>query len=378
MSSEVEAKADFSLIRYAQCWEDADILLEALEIQPGDVCLSIASAGDNALAMISRGPKRVIALDLNPAQLACLELRVAAYRELSHPELLDLIGDDAGGTNSSATRRNDYYQRCRAGLSSSAREFWDAHPNEIAAGIGSAGKFERYFALFRKRILPLVHGDRAVQQLLCGGTTGQSPGLQARREFYARQWDTWRWRLLFRIFFSRFVMGRMGRDPSFFAYVEGSVADRILDRTRHALTELDPAANPYMQWILTGRHVTALPFALRPENFEAIRANLDCLEWRCQSIEDFLESSDGIKIDRYNLSDIFEYMAEDGYHRLLKRLIDAGRPGGRLAYWNMLAPRSRPESFAARLVPLTELARKLHEQDKAFFYSRFVVEEIAG
>ena len=92
MRSEIAAKANFSTIRYAQCWEDADILLEGLDIQPGDTCLSIASAGDNTLAMLSKNPGRVIALDLNPAQLACLELRVAAYRELSHDELLELIG----------------------------------------------------------------------------------------------------------------------------------------------------------------------------------------------------------------------------------------------------------------------------------------------
>ena len=41
--------------------------------------------------MLSRGPGRVIALDLSPAQLACVELRVAAYRELSHPELLEFL-----------------------------------------------------------------------------------------------------------------------------------------------------------------------------------------------------------------------------------------------------------------------------------------------
>ena len=30
LPSEAAERADFSLIRYAQCWEDADILLEAL------------------------------------------------------------------------------------------------------------------------------------------------------------------------------------------------------------------------------------------------------------------------------------------------------------------------------------------------------------
>jgi S-adenosylmethionine-diacylglycerol 3-amino-3-carboxypropyl transferase len=85
VSSEASENADFSGLRYAQCWEDADILLEALDIRPGQTCLSIASAGDNTLAMLARAPARVIALDMSQAQLAALELRVAAYRELSQP-----------------------------------------------------------------------------------------------------------------------------------------------------------------------------------------------------------------------------------------------------------------------------------------------------
>lgn len=366
MESEIVQRADFSEIRYAQCWEDADVLLDALDVQPGHVCLSIASAGDNSLALLSRKPARVFALDLNPAQLACLELRVAAYRALTHTELLELIGSRPSST------RDELYRRCRNQLSSGAHSFWDAHPAEIAHGIGGAGKFERYFELFRNRILPLVHNRNRVERLLAGGSR------EERVTFYNQDWDTWRWRSLFRVFFSRFVMGRLGRDPSFFQYVEGSVSDRILRRARYALTELNPAENPYLQWILTGQHTTALPFALRAENFDAIRDNLDRLEWRCQSVEEFLTEIGERAIDRYNLSDIFEYMSPENYQRLLERLVRAGRPGARLAYWNMLAVRHRPESMAGSLRPLGELAAELFARDKAFFYSTFVVEEIIG
>jgi S-adenosylmethionine-diacylglycerol 3-amino-3-carboxypropyl transferase len=364
MRSEIAGKADFSAIRYAQCWEDADILLAALQIQPGDTCLAIASAGDNTLAMLSRRPGRVIALDLNPVQLACLELRVAAYRELAHGELLELIG------STPSTRRRELYRRCRGLLSTGALAFWDAHPAAIDGGIGAAGRFEHYFRLFRTRVLPLVHPRRRVEALL------RVKSRDERIAFYEKEWDTWRWRLLFRLFFSRTVMGRMGRDPSFFAYVEGNVADRILARARYALTELDTAANPYLQWILTGRHTTALPYALRPENFEAIRGNLDRLTWHCRPLEDFLDEVGENAVDRYNLSDIFEYMSVERYHRLLAQVVRAGRPGGRLVYWNMLAPRKRPDAMAALLAPLDAVAAPLFQRDKAFFYSALVVEEI--
>jgi S-adenosylmethionine-diacylglycerol 3-amino-3-carboxypropyl transferase len=364
MPSEAAGRADFSDIRYAQVWEDADILLEALEVGPGDVCVSIASAGDNALALLTRTPASVIALDLSAAQLACLELRAAAYRALSHAELLELVGSRP------SIRRRELYGRCRDGLSPATRSFWDGRPQAIERGIGAAGRFERYFELFRTRVLPLVHRRQTAEALL------EPRDAAGRRRFYDERWDTWRWRLLFRLFFSRVVMGRLGRDPEFFRYVEGDVSARILERTRHALVDLDPSRNPYAHWILTGTHGAALPCALRAESFETIKANLDRLTWRQESLEEYLEGAEPASVHAFNLSDLFEYVSVDAYHRMLEGLARTGARGARLAYWNMLAPRRRPEAMADRLASRDELAQRLHECDQAFFYSAFVVEEV--
>jgi S-adenosylmethionine-diacylglycerol 3-amino-3-carboxypropyl transferase len=357
-------RVNFSEIRYAQCWEDADVLLPALDLRADHICLSIASAGDNTLALLSQSPTRVIAIDLSAAQLACLALRVAAYQELEHHELLELIGSRA------SQRREVLYRRCRKLLSLEVRAFWDAHPDDIADGIGGAGKFERYFALFRHRVLPLLHASPRVTELL-----RDKPRIE-REMFYENVWNTWRWRAAFKLFFSRFVMGQLGRDPAFFQYVEGGVAQRILARTREAATVLNPADNPYAQWILTGQHTTALPFALRPENFDAIRANLDRLEIRQQSLEQFLAAQPADTIDRLNLSDIFEYVSRESYHGLLSELVRVSRSKARMAYWNLLTPRQRPSFLGNEIRPLRELAAQLGQQDKAFFYQAFVVEEL--
>jgi S-adenosylmethionine-diacylglycerol 3-amino-3-carboxypropyl transferase len=364
MPSEAAARADFSGIRYGQVWEDADVLLEALDVQPGDVCLSIASAGDNALALLTRHPARVIALDLSPAQLACLTLRVAAYKTLEHHELLELIGSRP------SARRLELYRRCAGSLPHDARRFWEQHTDRIAEGIGGAGKFERYFALFRNRVLPLVHRRSTVDMLL------QSRPIEARRDFYAQRWDTWRWRLLFRVFFSRIVMGRLGRDPKFFKYVETDVAAAILDRTKHALTELDPSRNPYVHWILTGTHGETLPCALRREHFDVIRTNIDRLEWHAVSVEEFLERAGSRSIDRFNLSDVFEYVSPAAYHRMLEAIARTGRPGARAVYWNLLVSRRRPDTMAGRLEALERDAVRLHHADRAFFYSALRIEQV--
>jgi S-adenosylmethionine-diacylglycerol 3-amino-3-carboxypropyl transferase len=353
-------------LRYAQCWEDADMLVEGLDVQPGDTCLSIASAGDNALALLTQDPARVVAIDMSAAQLACLALRVAAYRTLEHHELLELIGSRP------SDRRGALYDRCRAALDETPRRFWDAHPDWIARGIGAVGRFERYFRIFRRWVLPWIQSEEAVERLLNGGS------VEERRAFYDEHWDHWRWRLVFRVFFSRFVMSRLGREPAFFEQVEGRVAERLLERARYALTELDPADNPYLQWILTGRHQTARPLALRREHFETIRSRLDRLTWAQASLADCLERQDANTIDRFNLSDVFEYVPERRYHALLDQLARVGRPGGRLAYWTLFVPRSRPDSMADRLEPQTAQAEALHAQDRAFFYGDFVLEDVSA
>jgi S-adenosylmethionine-diacylglycerol 3-amino-3-carboxypropyl transferase len=314
--------------------------------------------------MLSQGPCKVVAIDINPAQLAALELRVAAFRELRHPELLALIG------SAPHYDRAELYRRCRRHLSPTARCYWDQRPERIQVGIGSAGHLENFFRIFRTRVLPLVHSRYSVEQLLA------SKSRVDRNCFYESEWNTLRWRLLFRVFFSRIILGRIGRDPEFFRYVEGKVGERILQRARYAMTELDPATNPYLQWIFTGQHSSGnLPFSLRPENFEAIRANLDRLEWRCCSLEQYLEGSSD-SFDAFNLSDIFEYISLQSYERLLRLLIRVAKPGARLAYWNMLVPRRRPDSLALFLKPLTKLADSLFSRDKTFFYGAFVLEEV--
>jgi len=363
MRSKRPARGSFPGLRYAQCWEDADILLEALNVRPGCTCLSIASAGDNTLAILSKKPCKVLAVDRNPAQIAALELRVAAFRELEHAELLTLTGSIEGHG------RIDLYKRCRRHLSKAARDYWDQCPKLIEAGIGSVGQLESYLRVFRTRVLPLIHNRHSVEQLF------QRKPSAERLRFYESHWNNFRWQLLFRVFFSRFVMGKLGRDPQLFRYVHGGIAEPLLRRMRYAMTELDPHTNPYLHWILKGQHADdALPFALRAENFEAIRAHLDRLELRCCSLEEFLEQSPDT-FDAFNLSDIFEYLSVERYERLLRLIVGAANPNARVAYWNLLVPRSRPDSLASRLNPLKEFSEALFARDKAFMYQAFVVEE---
>ncbi|MBU1695039.1 MAG: BtaA family protein [Verrucomicrobia bacterium] len=360
MPDDLARRVRFDFIRYANCWEDAQLLFEALQ-PAGKRILSIASGGDNCLALVGEGAE-VVAADLSRAQLACVDLKIAAIRELDYDDLLTFLG-----IRSATDRLAVFERRLRAALPEYAAEFWAERPNALAAGIVHAGKFEAYFRLFRTRVLPLIHGRRTVENLLLA----RDPG--GRRDFYERRWNNRRWRLVFRLFFSRWVMGRFGRDPEFFRYVEGSVADRILARAEHALTTLPIHENPYLEYILTGNFARALPPYLEPARLARIRENLNRITLFEGPVEEAVGNFDG-----FNLSDIFEYLPPEAGEAVYGKLLEKARPGARLAYWNMLVPRSCPERFRSRVESLDELASRLFELDRAFFYRRFVVEETWG
>ena len=367
MRSEAAARADFSAIRYAQVWEDADVLLAALDVQPGDVCVSIASAGDNALALLTSRPARVVALDLSPAQLACLELRVAAYRDAHHRELLELIGSRPSARRARAVRALPAGAGRRG-----PRVLGPPAARRSKRGIGSAGKFERYFALFRKRVLPLVHRRRTVARACCS----REPRGQAAA-FYDGRWDTWRWRLLFRaVLLAHASWAGWAAIRSSSATSKGTSPRRSSSAParadgagsgRQPLRALDP-----------DRH------ARRGAALRAARRSIRHDPRPPRSPRVALRVGRGVPrtfrpsaFDRFNLSDLFEYVSVEHYHRMLESIL-AAQPTRRPArVLEHAGAATAPGALAARLRPLDDLGRvACISRDRAFFYSAFRVEEV--
>lgn len=339
------------------------MLCAALRPSPGKRFLSIASGGDNSFALAAEGAE-VVAVDLNPSQLACAELKRAAILQLPYEEVLGFLGfrRQAG--------RRAIFGRLESGLSRRALDYWSSRPAAIDGGFAHSGKFEGYFSAFRRWILPLVHRRSVIENAMIERTQDE------RADFYHEVWDNARWRMLFRIFFSRAVMGSTGRDRETFRYVDGAVADRIMDRARRVFIDLPPHTNPFIEYIWTGTFGLALPRYLEPDRFEAVRDGLARVTFAQGPIEKAAGSHAGDGFDGFNLSDIFEYLSEDDGQAVHRQLLDAGRPGARLAYWNMLVPRRFGATAKGPVVELSALSEKLHAADRAFFYGAFIVEEI--
>ena len=349
-------QTDFSFIRYANCWEDTNILIDALDVTD-KTGLSICSGGDNSLALLAKDPKHVYAFDLNKTQLYCTELKIAAIRNLPRKTTLEFLGVNK------STNRKDIYRRIAKDISPEARAYFDTNFNLIENGIIHTGKFEHYFQLFRKYLIPLVIGEKKFQ------TFATLDVLQDQRIYYAHYINTKRYRALFKIYFGAKVMGKLGRDKNFYRYVDdkNDSAKDIKARVEYGISHSINKTNPYLNYIAFGNYTEdSLPYYLRAENYSHIKKNLD----RITLVEGDLTAIKDKNFDFFNLSDIFEYMSEQDFKKNVNKIIKLANKNARIAYWNMQNKRYiNDEHFTFQ----KDLSKSLFERNQSWFYRDFCV-----
>jgi S-adenosylmethionine-diacylglycerol 3-amino-3-carboxypropyl transferase len=351
-------------LMFTQSWEDPACDLAALAVQPGETLFAIISGCDNVLGFLLADPARVIAVDLNPTQVYLLELKRAAFRQTSHAEMLELLGVRA------SSRRRALYARLRGELSPAALRFWEAHQQWLDSGLLVQGGFERYYALVRT-LLRVVIGRQRLKKLFA-----LQPGDQ--REFYDREWDTWRWRTLLRLVCSKYVLGKR-LDPSWFTHAEvSSFGEHFTRIAEHAVAVLPARTNYFVAQLLLGCYLNedTVPDYLRAEHFETIRRREDRITALIADVGAAIETLNPQSIDCFALSNVFEYSPLDLFEQTLPALIRAARPGARFALRNLLAPRRLADHAEFRVD--AELSARLRDADRGFIYSRFEAATLAN
>ncbi|HEU4719193.1 MAG TPA: DUF3419 family protein, partial [Bacteroidia bacterium] len=264
---------------------------------------------------------------------------------------------------SESNERKVQYDSLRALLSPQAAAWWDAHFPLIARGVITQGKFENYFRYFRTRMLPLIHSKKDVAGLFREKEKG------GQEIFYRTTWNTWRWRMFFRIFFSRYVMGKYGRDPEFMREVNVSVSDYIFSKAENELRSDAAQENLFLKNIMTGNFGARLPFYARKENFENIRNAMDRFHVFRGYAEDACRTFG--KFSAFNLSNIFEYLSPQVTREVAEGLVRNTVPGARFAYWNLMVPRKLSQACPGTLEYREEISDRLTERDMGFFYLHF-------
>lgn len=360
MKEQLKEKVSFEFIRYANCWEDPNLLLKAFKDLDEKRFLSVASAGDNSFSLLTLNPEIVVAVDVSKSQLHLVELKKVAIKKLTHTEILAFLGFN------SSTSRKETYQTLKANLSQEAQAFWDKHLDLIEKGIIHQGKFERYFQYFATKILPWIHRKATVEELFKTKTS------EEQHAFYHKKWNTWKWRLLFKIFFSKYVMGKYGRDPEFLNEVKVPVGTFIFQQAEKQLKSISTQENFILRYNLTGEFGAQLPHYLQKENFEIIKKNIDNLQIYCGFAQDAIEKYG--TFTGMNLSNIFEYMPANLFQQTAEDLMLILEKNGKIAYWNLMVPRRISEYFENDMFYEEEKSLSLKEKDLGFFYNKFILE----
>ena len=252
-------------------------------------------------------------------------------------------------------------------------EYWENHLDLIKTGIIHCGKLERYLTKFRRYCLPLIISKKRLNEFLL------LDSLDKQKEFYKRYWDNWRFRFLFRLFFSRKGL-ESGRDKEYFRHSsKDKISDYYLKRVKHSLTEISIRTNFFMHYILTG--TIPVPFENHPyldkNNFNKLKDILKHkkIEFIDSDIYEFLKRSKENSFSKFNLSDIFEAKTQEEYESLLKEIVRVSKKRGIVCYWNNLANRSDHCSIN-NLIKNKEKSEELYKKDKVHFYSGFILENI--
>jgi S-adenosylmethionine-diacylglycerol 3-amino-3-carboxypropyl transferase len=273
------------------------------------------------------------------------------------------------GVRTSPTRQL-LYQRLRPDLSPAALEFWDARLQWFDLGLLTRGGFERYYAMGRA-LLRVVIGRRRLERLF-------TLRPEQQREFYVREWNTWRWRALLRVVCSKYVLGKR-LDPSWFAHAEiTSFGTHFTQLAEHAVADLPARSNYFLAQLFLGRYLDedTVPDYLRAANFDTIRERLDRVRAVTADVGAAINTLDRRSVDCFAMSNVFEYSPKELFERSLRGLVRAARPGARFALRNLLAPRLLADHSEFRVD--TALSAQLRSADRGFIYSRFEAATLAN
>ncbi len=339
-------------IHYSNCHEDARLLCSYVPENAVSI-LSVASALDNSLALLTEDNRKVLSVDNNPTQVFLSCLKKTAIANLSYEEYLIFIGVKEGNVS-------ELYNQISMKLDSKTKTYFDAHPDLLfEKKLIHCGRFESYFQIFKNKIFPLTTSKKRIQEFMKQET------IEEQITFYQKYINTLRFKLLFKIFFSKRVMKKKGRDQAFFKYNTGSQAKALKARFELGLKHHLNKDNPYLNYVVLNEF-KALPPYLEKEAYQRIQKNIDNLEIREGTILEILKEHH--TFDFMNLSDIFEYMSEEETKEHEHWIVQSLSSYGRVCFWNMM--NERKLRTLSRINSIDDLIL-----DRAFYYKDFLVYE---
>ena len=203
----------------------------------------------------------------------------------------------------------------------------------------------------------------------------ESESVEEQTAFFERVFSAPQFVALFKKYTGKEMIASSGRDPAQFAYVkESETGDYFYKRFRYVCTQIKAKNNFYLSYLLSGKYrdLEQSSPQYSKAGFAKLKERIADLSVVEEPLDKTLLRHDSGYFSKVNLSDLFEYLSQEESNQLFGLLYDRLRTGGRIAYWNLLVPR---QSEGCGFKPLDTLSNALWNEDRCFFYSRFLVEE---
>jgi S-adenosylmethionine-diacylglycerol 3-amino-3-carboxypropyl transferase len=366
---------------YNQIWEDPDVDLEALEIQPHHRVLTIASGGCNILNYLAADPERIIAVDLNANHVALTRLKLAALSNLpSYEDFFRFFGQ----ANDKANRKVfDNFLSHR--LDTETRRYWEKHIplhgrriNMFARNLYRYGLLGRFIGVLHA--VARLHGKR-LENLVTARTTAEQ-----RAHFestIAPLFDYKSIRFLSRTPVSLYALGIPPAQYDELVAASNGDPTAVLRRRVEKLACDFPIADNYFAWQAFTRgydveNREAVPAYLRRDIYDAIRTRTGRVEVHHASLIEFLKTQGPGSLHRFVLLDAQDWMTPEvlsALWREIDRTADTrdARVIFRTAGEETPLPRKLPAALLAPWQYLEDESRAFHTQDRSSIYGGFHV-----
>lgn len=328
---------------YAQIWEDPDVDMEALAIEPGNRIATIASGGCNVLSYLTTDPGEIVAVDLNTAHIALNRLKIAALKHLpDHAHFRRFFADADTPTN-----LRTYKAHIRDHLDETSRRYWEGRDLIGRQRIGGFAK-----GLYRKGLLGTFIGlAHAVAKLhrVDPAILLQATSIEEQQRIFDKRFAP--------IFDRKFVrwltdqpasLFGLGIPPAQFDALAGDkrMADVLKERLQKLACGFDLDDN-YFAWQAFGRGYSKqsnapLPPYLQRSNYERIKERADRVDIRHANLVEMLAQSPADSFDRYILLDAQDWMDDAQLNHLWTEITRTARPGARVLFRTAAEPSLLP------------------------------------
>ncbi len=366
---------------YNQIWEDPDVDLEALALQPHHRLVTIASGGCNVLNYLAADPAKIVAVDLNENHIALTRLKLSALANLpSYEEFFRFFGHADDKEN-----RRAYDNFLASRLDAKTRKYWEKHIplhgrriNMFARNLYRYGLLGRFIGILHA--VAKLHGKRLEDVL---GARTKEEQRRAFERHIAPLFDYKSIKLLSKSPVSLYALGiPPAQYDELVSSTKGDAIAVLRERVERLACDF-PISDNYFAWQAFGRgydveNREAVPAYLRRDTYEVIRKRTDRVEVHHASLTDFLHDQPAHSMHRFVLLDAQDWMSPSQMAALwteIDRTADTrdARVIFRTAGPESPLPRKLPAELLAPWIYLEEESRAWHTQDRSSIYGGFHV-----